>query len=118
MVRVKRAQGGNAVKKVASFFKAMFNKPVEVEVVSMSDLVEKLKWAEAEVEDTKDALLGLQMRLQNGVVTMEEIIEDAKEIIDHHTAILNKAAQRKSEFQAQVAQVTNAINIIQNIYKD
>jgi len=106
------------MKKIASIFKGLFGKKVEIEAVSMTDLVEKLKWAEAEVEDTKDAMLGLQMRLQNGVATMEEIIEEAQEIINHHQAILNKAAARKNEFHGQVAQVTQALNIVQNIYKD
>lgn len=104
---------------VAKVFKKLFGrKAVEIESVSMADLVEKLKWAEVEVEETKDALLGLQWRLQNGVSTMEDIIEETQEIIQQHQAILNKASQRKSEFQGQVSQVTQALNVIQNIYKD
>lgn len=104
---------------IAKVLKGMLRKKeIEIEAVSMADLVEKLKWAEVEVEDTKDALLGLQMRLQNGVLTMEDIIEEAQEVINHHQAILSKASQRKAEFHGHVTQVTQALNVVQNIYKD
>lgn len=101
-----------------AIIKKLFGKKVEIETTSMTDLVEKLKWAEVEVEDTKDALLGLQMRLQNGVSTMEDIAEEAQEVINHHQAVLAKAIQRKNEFHGQVAQVTNALNVVSNLYQD
>lgn len=106
------------MKSITKVLKGFFGKRVvEIETVSMADLVDKLKWAEVEVEDTKDALLGLLMRLQNGVVTMEDIIEDAQDVIDHHQAILAKATARKSEFHGHVGQITQAISVVDNLYK-
>ncbi|MGG1263872.1 hypothetical protein [Brevibacillus laterosporus] len=106
------------MKAVAKLFKNLFSKKVEIEAVSMQDLVEKLRWAEVEVSDTKDALLGLQFRLQNGINTMDDIIEDATVVISHHQDILNKANARKNEFHGHVSQVTQAVNMIDNIYKN
>lgn len=102
------------IKKIAN----IFGSRTEVEILSMHDLVEKLEWAKDEVADTKDALLGLQFRLQNGVATMEEIEEDAQEVIRTHQAILEKAVARKNEFRGQVAQVEVAVNTVNAIYKD
>jgi hypothetical protein len=104
--------------KIVKTVKGLFGKKVEIEVTSMHSLVEKLKWADGEVSDTKDALLGLQMRLQHGVSTMEEIAEDADSIIKTHQEVLAKAVARKNEFHGHVAQVTQAINVVNNIYKD
>lgn len=102
--------------KLVAKVKGFFKKEVEIVAESMHDLVEKLKWAEVEVEDTKDALLGLQLRLQHGVSTMEEIEDDAVAVINAHQAILDKASSRKQEFRGQVAQVDLAIKTVGNIY--
>lgn len=102
--------------KIAKIFKGVFGKKVEIEAPSMTKLVEKLKWAEVEVQDTKDALTGLQFRLQHGVLVMEDIASEAEEIIKRHQEILAKAQSRRAEFAGQVEQVQKALQLVESIY--
>jgi hypothetical protein len=101
-----------------NFIKGIFGKKVNVEILSASELVEKLKWAEVEVSDTKDALTGLKYRLEHGVLVMEDIAADAQEIIARHQEILSKATNRRSEFAGQVSQVEVALTTVDNIYSE
>ncbi|ALA07202.1 hypothetical protein SECTIM467_78 [Brevibacillus phage SecTim467] len=102
--------------KIANVFRGVFSKKVVIESLTMAELVEKLHWAEVEVADTKDALLGLQYRLQNGVATMEDIEADAEEIIRVHESILAKAKARRNEFAGQVNQVNTALKLVDNLH--
>lgn len=102
--------------KIATTLKGIFGKKITIECPTYSELVEQLAWAETEVGDTKDALLGLQYRLQHGVLVMEDIATDAEAIIARHQEILSKAKARRSEFQGQVSQVLTAVNLVDGLY--
>ncbi|RAI97950.1 hypothetical protein DET54_1045 [Paenibacillus pabuli] len=62
--------------------------------------------------NTKDALLGLQFRLQHNVLTMENIAQDAEAIIAHHQELLTKGKAHRSNFHGKVAQVETAVNLV------
>lgn len=101
--------------KIANIVKGIFGKKTTITAPTYSELVEQLAWAEHEVNDTKDALLGLQYRLQHGVLVMEDIADDAEAIIARHQEILAKAKARRSEFQGQVAQVETAVKLVDGL---
>jgi hypothetical protein len=102
--------------KIANIVKGIFGKKVTLEAPTYGELVEQLAWADHEVNDTKDALLGLQFRLQNGVLVMEDIAQDAEAIIARHQEILSKAKARRSEFQGQVSQVETAVKLVEGLH--
>jgi len=92
--------------------KFKFWKKTKVEVLSMAQLVEKLDWADKEVEETIKAMVKLQDKLQEGLTTMGNITEDAKAVIERHNAILEKAVVRKAELNAQADQISLAVSTV------
>lgn len=89
--------------------KLVFWRKTKVEILSMAELVEKLDWAEKEVEETVTALDKLHGKLNEGLQTMESITKDAQSIIDRHQAILQKSVERKAEIGAQVDQIAQVV---------
>lgn len=104
--------------KIAKIVKGIFGKKVTIEAINMADLVEKLKWAEVEVQDTENALAGLQNKLNAGIDTMDAVSKEAEDVINHHIDILNKARARRAEFSGQETQVRNALKLVGSIYSE
>ncbi|QNR70397.1 hypothetical protein IAQ67_29015 (plasmid) [Paenibacillus peoriae] len=92
--------------------KFKFWKKTKVEVLSMAELVEKMDWAEKEVDETIKALVKLQDKLNEGLKTMGNITDDAKAVIERHKAILQKSLDRKAELNAQADQIAQAVSTV------
>lgn len=99
-------------------FSKLRGKKVIIEVASASELVNRLKWAETEVSDAHDALLGLEYRLEHGKQVMVDIADEAAAIIAHHEDILKKANERRNEFAGQSTQVQKIRASIETIYQE
>lgn len=97
-------------------FEAIFGKKVNINVLSMEDMVKQIEWAGVEVEDAKDALTGLQYRLQHGQLVMEDIAEEAQKVIERNQEILRLANQRRAEFREHTEQVLKIQGSISTIY--
>jgi predicted regulator of amino acid metabolism with ACT domain len=81
-------------------------------IETLGDVVERLDWAQKEIEEAEEKLIELSHRLHNGVVELENAEKSSAAIIKRHQEILSKAQNRKVEFQAKGQKVIDLINTI------
>lgn len=87
------------------------------DIQTLGDVVERVDWAEKEIKDAEDKLIELSHRLHNGVVELEKAEQSAEAIIQRHQEIMEKAKNRKVEFQAKGQKVQDLITTIQEEVK-
>jgi len=84
-------------------------------VETLGDIVERLDWAEKEIKEVEDRLVELSHRLHDGIVELEGAAKSSEAIIKRHQEILEKAKNRKCEFEAKSQVVSD---LIESVNKD
>lgn len=87
------------------------------DIQTLGDVVERMDWAEKEIKDAEDKLVELSHRLHIGVTELEKAEQSAEAIIQRHQEIMEKAKNRKVEFQAKGQKVQDLIATIQEEVK-
>lgn len=104
-------------KKLIALLKKVFRIGRKKAIETLGDVVERLDWADREIEEAKEKLVELSHRLHDGVVELETAESSAESIIKRHQEILDKAKNRKAEFQAKGQVAQDLINSIDNNIK-
>ena len=86
-------------------------------IKTLGDVVERIDWADKEIKEAETKLVELSHRLHNGVVELENAEQSSAAIIERHQAILEKAKNRKLEFQAKNQKVNDLIDTIHDEVK-
>lgn len=87
------------------------------QIQTLGDVVERMDWAEKEIKDAEEKLVELAHRLHNGVVELEQAAISSEAIIKRHQVILEKANNRKVEFQAKGQKVQDLLNTVDSEIK-
>lgn len=97
---------------MANTLKKIFGIGRKKAIETLGDVVERIDWAEKEIKDAEDKLVELAHRLHDGVVELQNAEESSAAIIKRHQEILDKAKNRKVEFQAKGQKVQDLIKSI------
>lgn len=83
----------------------------------VDNVLESLDWAEKEIKEAEEKLVDLYHKIHEGIVELENVIQSSDAIIKRHQEILEKAKNRKIDFQAKSQKVSDLLTAIEKELK-